>query len=229
VPILMYHNINPTTAGGNWVTVVNFIQQMDYLNNNGFTTISGDDFYNYTYKGTPLPTKPIWLTFDDSYQNIYDYALPIMEARNQKGSIFAVTQYMGQYNVWDLCCEVQHLHMTWNMMAAFKAAGWALDSHTQHHVRLQEQTIPTQKTEIWGTQRDMSSFMNTVSTTFCYPYGQFTDASKWLIAHSGFRNATTAGPFGKQYTTNADMFELSRIGIADSDSLTTFINKITAP
>src|SRR5439155_21818805 len=111
IPIMMYHSINPSPLGNNYVLVSNFQQQMDYLVSNNWTTITGDDIYNYLYKGTALPAKPVWLTFDDSYQNVYDNALPIMQIRGLKGSIFAVTQYMGQMNSWDIASEPQHLHI----------------------------------------------------------------------------------------------------------------------
>ena len=228
IPILMYHSINPSPLGNNYVLTSNFTQQMQYLVDNGWTTITGDDFYNYTYKGTALPTKPVWLTFDDSYQNIYDYALPIMQSRGLKGSIFAVTEYMGQMNSWDLNLEPQHLHMTWNMMQALRDANFAMDSHTLHHVHLQEIPVAQQLQETWESQRDLASFLGAPSATFSYPYGQYPASAEWFIAHSGFRNATTINT-GKQYTNFATMFELSRIGVSSTDDITAFANKLNNP
>ncbi len=228
VPILMYHNINPTTAGGNWVTVCNFGLQMQYLHDHGYTTITGEDIYNYIYKATPMGPNPIWLTFDDSYQNVYDYAYPIMQAYGQRGSIFTVTRYMGMMNYWDLGVEVQHLHMTWNMLQQMHNSGMRGDSHTQHHVHLSEMDIAQQQSEIWNSQRDLVTYLGEPGLNFSYPYGQYPDTAKWLIAHSGFHSATIIGQT-KQYTSYADLYELTRIGIADGDNLTTFINKITQP
>ncbi len=228
VPILMYHNINPTSAGGNWVTVCNFTTQMDYLANNGWTTITGEDMYNYIYKGTALPAKPVWLTFDDSYENIYDYAYSIMQAHGQKASIFSVTQYMGLMNSWDLGTEAQHLHMTWNMLSTMSQAGQSADGHTQHHVALYDLTVPQQQAEIWGNQVDLVSRLGQPGLNFAYPYGQYPDSAKWLVAHSGFHAATVIGQ-AKQYTDYADMYELTRIGVYDSDSLSTFISKLNQP
>jgi peptidoglycan/xylan/chitin deacetylase (PgdA/CDA1 family) len=228
VPILMYHNINPSTAGGNWVSVCNFGAQMDYLAAHNYTTITGDDLYNYIYKGTALGPNPVWLTFDDSYENIYDYAFPILQTRGLKGSIFTVTQFMGQMNSWDITQEPQHLHMTWDMLRAMSAAGQPTDSHTQHHVHLFDLNNDQQQTEIWGTQRDLGSFLGRVGLNFSYPYGQYPDSAKWYVAHSGFHAATIIGQ-AKQHTTNADLFELTRLGIADTDTLSDFIAKLTGP
>ena len=230
VPILMYHNINPTVASANWVVASNFAAQMDYLVSNGYTTVSGDDIYQYVYKGTALPAKPVWVTFDDSYQNIYDYAYPILKARGLRGSIFSVTQYMGYESVWDLGNEPVHMHMTWNMLQTMLGTGTVYgDSHTQHHVRLGEATTADQKADIWGAQRDLTAFTGAAGTGFAYPYGSYTDIAEWAIAKSGFHAAVVIGQV-KQHTDDArDMYQLTRIGVSDSDTVTTFAGKLNAP
>jgi peptidoglycan/xylan/chitin deacetylase (PgdA/CDA1 family) len=228
IPILMYHSVNVTPLGNNSVSLVHFTQQMDYLANNGWHTITGEDIYNYIYKGTPLPSQPIWLTFDDSYQNNYDYVYPVLSQRGLRASIFTNTQYMGQMNSWDICCEPQHLHMTWNMLTQMRNANLAADSHTQHHVHFFDLNAAQAQAEVWGTQRDLVSFLGDAGLNFSYPYGQYPDQAEWAISHSGFHSAVIIGQV-KQYTNFANMFELTRIGISDGDTLQQFINKITAP
>jgi peptidoglycan/xylan/chitin deacetylase (PgdA/CDA1 family) len=231
VPILMYHNVNGAAVNDtNWVYAYNFTQQMDYLVANNWHTITGEDLYNYLYKGTAFPANPVWLTFDDSYQNVYEYALPVMQARGLKGSIFTNTQYMGQINTWDLGTgQPAHLHMTWSMLQQLVNANFSPDSHTQHHVDVRSLTNAQLQTEIWGTQRDVVSFLNnTPGTAFSYPYGFFNNAAEWFVSHSGFHAATIVGQ-AKQYTNNANMFELTRIGVTNSDTLTTFANKLNNP
>ena len=137
IPVLLYHNVNSTVASGNWVTICDFTQQMDYLSQNHYHTINGQDVYNYIYKGVALPSLPVWISIDDLYQNIYDYAFPILQARGLDASINTNTQWMGQMNSWDINAgEPQHLHMTWTMLQALKNAGMYADAHSQHHVHL---------------------------------------------------------------------------------------------
>ena len=139
-----------------------------------------------------------------------------------------MTQYMGQMNSWDIGLEPQHLHMTWNMMQALKNANFSMDSHTQHHVHLAELANDTlRQQEIFGTQRDLVSFLGAPGTSFCYPYVQTSAASEWIIAHSGFHAATLLSQV-KQCTSNANMYELSRIGVDGADTITTFANKINS-
>jgi peptidoglycan/xylan/chitin deacetylase (PgdA/CDA1 family) len=230
VPILMYHNINPTAAGANWVVVSRFAEQMDYLVSNGYTSVSGDDIYRYVYKGAALPAKPVWITFDDSYQNIYDYAYPVLRSRSLRGSIFTVTQYMGYPSVWDLGNEPVHLHMTWDMLRTMLDTDTVYgDSHSQHHIRLGESSPANQKSDLWGAQRDLTAFTGDPGTGFAYPYGSYTDIAEWALAKSGFRAAVVIGQ-AKQHTDDArDMYQLTRIGVSDSDTVATFASKLNAP
>ena len=49
-----------------------------------------------------------------------------------------------------------------------------------------------------------------------------------MVAHSGFRAATIIGQ-AKQYTNFAFMYELTRIGVDGSDTITTFAAKLNNP
>ena len=140
----------------------------------------------------------------------------------------AVTQYMGQMNSWDLGNEPQHLHMTWSMLQAMSAGGMFADLHTQHHVRLTQLGYSQQQSEVWGTQRDLLSFVGTAGVNFAYPYGLYNDMARWMLAHSGFHDGVIIGQV-KQYTNNIDFFQLTRIGVTDSDTVSTFASKLTQP
>jgi peptidoglycan/xylan/chitin deacetylase (PgdA/CDA1 family) len=228
VPILMYHNVDTPAYTGIWVTIENFTQQMDYLKNNGYNPITGDDLYNYVYKGVALPSKPVWITMDDSAQNLYDNAYPILKARGQKGSIYTVTGFAGQMNTWRTGSEPEHPHLTWDMSRVLNTEGLLADGHTRGHVHLPLLTLDGQQAEVWGSERDLVENIGTPGPSFSYPFGEYTDGSMWLTAHSGYRSGVTTRS-GRQYTDGADLFQLNRIYISKDDTLSTFISKLTAP
>ena len=82
VPILMYHHIDvagPTADAIRQdlsVTPANFAAQMSYLARNGYHTLSLADLVEHLRTGTPLPTSPVVLTFDDGYLDNYTNAFP---------------------------------------------------------------------------------------------------------------------------------------------------------
>ena len=82
IPILTYHKIVP--AGTEFETSLliaedTFDEQMKYLHDNGFTTLTLDEFYDW-YKGDiEVPEKSVVVTFDDGYYGTYYLAYPIIK------------------------------------------------------------------------------------------------------------------------------------------------------
>ncbi len=65
-----------------------FIKQLDFLSQNGFTFIRMEDLINAYYEGAPLPEKSVLLTFDDGYLDHYENVFPILLERKIQGSFF---------------------------------------------------------------------------------------------------------------------------------------------
>ena len=94
VPIILYHNItkDPALEGNPLLNITpeNFQIHMQTLKDNGWNTISFEDYYNYVKNNTPLPTNPIIITFDDGYLSNYTYAFPILKNLQMKATIFTI-------------------------------------------------------------------------------------------------------------------------------------------
>ena len=67
VPVLNYHQVNDVNISPLTIPVQVFKEQMDYLHRNGYHTITLDELYDYIVHDTPLPDKPVVITFDDGY------------------------------------------------------------------------------------------------------------------------------------------------------------------
>src|SRR5437660_334811 len=85
VPILYYHyvEVNPNPAGDTGrdsllVTPANFEDQMLALKFAGYTTITLYDLVTGIHTLSTLPDKPVILTFDDGYAELYTNPLPIL-------------------------------------------------------------------------------------------------------------------------------------------------------
>lgn len=81
LPVLMYHSIlkDPSRTGEFVITPASLESDMKYLSDNGYTAVSAAMVSDFVKKGTPLPEKPIMLTFDDGHLNNLTYAAPLME------------------------------------------------------------------------------------------------------------------------------------------------------
>ena len=102
VPILCYHQIRdwrPTDSKSAREIIVPpdvFRSQIKILADSGFHTILPDDLYAYLTKGTPLPEKPVMLTYDDGDVDQYNIAAPEMAKYGFKGVYFVMTVSLGR-------------------------------------------------------------------------------------------------------------------------------------
>ena len=100
IPVLTYHNIvseeikNTKYKNDEWAgSVEDFKMQMKYLYDNGYKTISMDEFYNW-YKGNiELPKKTVAITFDDGYVGLYTHVIPVLKQYDFKATAFIIGKY----------------------------------------------------------------------------------------------------------------------------------------
>ena len=78
VPIVMYHKVDVNTPTGYWVSPRTLRYHMFLLHDLGYETVNFDDLYNHINNIAELPAKPVIVTFDDGYEGIYKYAMPVM-------------------------------------------------------------------------------------------------------------------------------------------------------
>ena len=78
LPIIMYHEVKPDKSGKDAIQPWELESDLRWLAENGYTTVVMADVIAYVRDGTPLPEKPIVLSFDDGYYNNYVYVLPLL-------------------------------------------------------------------------------------------------------------------------------------------------------
>lgn len=92
IPILMYHALtkNPEEASSTVITVDKFKEQISALDEAGYTSIFFGELLEYVKEGTPLPEKPIIITFDDGYLSNLTLAGPILDEYGHKATVAVV-------------------------------------------------------------------------------------------------------------------------------------------
>ena len=92
LPVLMYHGITEDISKVTDYTILSTDLEKDliWLRDNGYTSISAKQLIDYVEKGTPLPSKPILITFDDGYANNYTLAFPLLKKYNSKAVISVI-------------------------------------------------------------------------------------------------------------------------------------------
>lgn len=91
VPILLYHHLDPDQPESETTLhPETFERQMHLLKEQGYTPISFDELIAFVEQGTPLPEKPVMITFDDGYTSNAVYAYPVLRELGFHASIFAI-------------------------------------------------------------------------------------------------------------------------------------------
>lgn len=110
VTLLIYHHLveREEEVGGNSmiVTAERFAQDLDWLAENGYTTVLPRDIV----AGEPLPEKAVMITLDDGYRSNYNLAFPLLQEREMKAAIALICGEMDLgdafYLTWDMCREM---------------------------------------------------------------------------------------------------------------------------
>ena len=161
--VLMYHEITSNPTYSSDVSINNFREQMQWLKNNGYTTISTDDLFMGT-----LPAKSVMITFDDGYEGNYNNAKPILESLNMKADFFVHTDYVGVPSTtsWN--------HMTWTQLRTLDASTlFSVNSHTKTHPHLTQITAAQLTTEVTVSKQKLETELGGVRNYFAYPFGDY--------------------------------------------------------
>ena len=97
LPIVMYHSILKSKSGKYIIHPDTFEDDLKYIQSKGYTSITMTDLINYVYNDSPLPDKPIIITFDDGNYNNLSYAVPLLHKYNMKAVISIVGAYTDTY------------------------------------------------------------------------------------------------------------------------------------
>lgn len=129
VPVLMYHGVIDRVETVN-TSINNFINQMEALKKNGYTTISVREFDLFRQGKFVLPPKPIIITFDDGRKDSYYTTDDVFRQFGFKATIFVATAPAINGNSF---------YLTWEELKKMKESGrWEIEAHGRHS----HETIP---------------------------------------------------------------------------------------
>lgn len=166
------------------------------LADSGYHAILPDQLYNYLTKGTPLPSKPIMLTFDDTDLDQFTIANPTLKKYGFKGVYFIMTVSLGRPH-----------YMTTDMVKKLSDEGNVVASHTWNHSRVDKYShtsfieikgkngkIIKKPSDDWVTQIDkptkkLEEITGRKMQYFAYPFGVWKKPVLPEIQKRGFKMA----------------------------------------
>ena len=104
ISILMYHQVGdfsrPAAHRANYCHVRRFKAQMAWLHRFGYRVIGLAEAMRCLRGEQPMPRHGVVLTFDDGFQNFYDYAFPVLKRYGFPSTVFLVADLLGEKSEW---------------------------------------------------------------------------------------------------------------------------------
>jgi len=222
VPILMYHYIRPapstyTDLLGYKLTVTpsDFTAQMDWLASSGYHPVDFNDLRAYFSGVMPLPARPVVITFDDGYADLYTAAYPILQAHKFKAVAYIVTSFVGQAR-----------YVTSAQVVEMDHHGIQIASHTVDHANIAKASLYWAKVQLAASKTWLENLTGHSVVDFAYPSGQYSASAIMALQATGYDTATTELP-GTVHS-RSDRYLWTRERIYGGEALGDFVNNLGA-
>lgn len=180
VPILCYHNINENPAKENdlRISALHFDLQMKTLFDSGYHSILPEELFQHLTTGSPLPSKPIMITFDDSHEEHFAIAAGILEKYRFRGVFFIMTVTIGKKN-----------YLTLQQIKSLAEWGHAIECHTYDHPGMTAIKADQWEQQIGKPKKVLESITGKPVEYFAYPYGAWNEATIIELKKRGIKAA----------------------------------------
>jgi peptidoglycan/xylan/chitin deacetylase (PgdA/CDA1 family)/uncharacterized protein YraI len=202
VAVLMYHDLNDNYNRFQ-VAPWQLEQQLIWLRDNGYTSITPRDLIAFLDNGAPLPPKPVILSVDDGWASTRIFR-DLLTAYGFKGT------YMLP-NYAELSPEE-----IYELDQIGEVCG-----HSVSHPFLDQLDYDSQYYEIVENKAWLDGITGRSTTCFAYPFGAFSDVTTQIVIDAGYKVAFHAWD-GVQYFDYIDRWHITRVEVSGDWDLSTF-------
>lgn len=204
VPVLMYHSI--ATEAGNILRVPKekFDEQMKWLVDNGYSTITLDEAYTAVSEKEEIPEKSVVITFDDGYIDNYQNALPILQKYNLTGTVFMIT---------DRIDDEANGYLTASQLKEMDSSAIKVESHTVDHEDLDSLSFDKQLEELKNSKQTLEELLNKEINFIAYPTGKYNDDTIKAAKEAGYKMCFKMN--GGQGTIEDNLYEFPRFFVGE--------------
>ena len=189
-----------------------FREQLDYLKQNNYKTLTMKEFKKWMYGEMELPEKSVLITIDDGAMGTGkhngNHLIPILEEYKMHATLFLIAGW------WDI--------------NNYQSSYLDIQSHTfdMHQYgpcgrgQINCATLEEAKTDL---QKSLDIIGN--NDSFCFPFYMYSDTSLQAVKDLGFKLAFVGGM--KKATRNNNKFLIPRYPIHSDVTLQQFINMVS--
>lgn len=223
VPILMYHSIGYNKI---FFTVKpeEFERQMDWLNKKGYKVISLSELADKIGRREEFPAKTIVITFDDSFEDIYFNAFPILKKYGFSATVFTVTDFIGKEQRNE-STGIMFKTLNRGQIKEMHNSGLIdFEPHTCSHRELPGISLQDARSDIFNSRKIIEDTLGKKCFSFAYPRGKYNRAIVDLLKGLGFKVAVTVNP--GRARRGGNLLELPRQSIDSATGKLQFMCKV---
>lgn len=229
LPVLVYHHIQENVQSDVSCTPEQFSAQIIALKNAGFTPLTLAQTRLFLAGALPEIARPVLITFDDGYESLYHFALPVAVAEKVPMTVFVITsrigrkiqfaEYLNERQIKEMANSGyfdfgSHTHDLHNdSVTIYNAFGASAENPVlrlvQHDLRM--------------SSARFAAIIGQRPQAIAWPYGKFNPAFSTIARQSGFRlHFTSASGYNEP---GANPFAIKRIPVTARDTPESVLKK----
>ena len=188
--VLTYHKIGShRELGITTVSRARFAEHLDVLTGPGLEVVTASEAAGAVNPGV------VAVTFDDGYESVFLDALPEMQKRGLKGTVFQVVGSVGGRNDWDVNLAPRRVkHLSWEQIKQLVRAGFEMASHTITHRDLTKLEPRDLVRELSDSKKALEDETGVEVTSISYPFGRYNRRVVDIAIEAGYACGFTSCP-----------------------------------
>lgn len=183
--MLIYHHVAEDTPRVSSVTAAEFRGHLQYLRDNNFQVIGLDVLIDQLKSGKPIADNAVVITFDDSYENNFTTAHPILQEFGYPYTIFI--------SPGDIDKGTGPI-MNWQQIKQMSEDGVLVANHAMWHEHMarpepgesEADWLKRMRQSILDAERRIKEETGQNHQWLAYPYGEFSAKLEQLVQELGF-------------------------------------------
>lgn len=232
LPVLVYHHIEPEPSSDVSCSPEQFEFQIKSIISAGSTPLDLDQVSKFLAGILDEKIKkPVVITFDDGYESLYEYALPVAKECKAKMTCFIITSRMGKkLQFARYLSEKQIREMV-------DSGWWNFGSHTHDlHTDLirivnafgsvkKNPVIRLLKRDLSVSAGKLKQLIGKKPTAIAWPYGKFSSETTAVARLAGFKlHFTSCYGYNEP---GANPYAIKRIPVSSRDNAVSVLKKLS--
>ena len=226
LPILMYHDVGDEKPGKDRVTPEELRSDLLWLREAGYTPVTMGRVIAFVDDGTPLPEKPVVLSFDDGWYSACDRVLPLLRELEMPMVLSVIAGSADEFSAY-APGKARFAHAAWPQLRELADSGLAELQNHSYGLHFSREgcrgcdRLPGESPGAYGERLAADALLaqeriweetGQECRVFTYPYGRWSRESEEILQEIGFR-ATLTCDFGVNLLTRDTdcLFALKRI------------------